>query len=90
AYYPSLESPQLKEIYLGTLGFEENQIKDNCRYYITIDDQSNLRIHEGEVPYWISDQPEVLKEKDGCVLRVKRSPIEEENNDEQNPFSGVH
>ncbi|AOW98778.1 hypothetical protein BJP34_04310 [Moorena producens PAL-8-15-08-1] len=90
AYYPSLESPQLKEIYLGTLGFDKNQIQDNCRYYITIDDQSNLRIHEGEVPYWISDQPEVLKEKDGCVLRVKRSPIEEENNDEQNPFSGVH
>lgn len=90
AYYPSLANPILKPIPLGVLGFEENKIKENFRYYLTIDEQGVLRLHEGEVPYWTSDNPELLKEQEGYVLRIKPNPIQEENSDEQNPFSGTH
>ena len=90
AYYPSLAQPELKPIYLGELTPPDGKTKENYLYYVTLDDQGLLRIHEGEVPYWTSDNPEVLKDREGCVFRVQPEPLREKDDDKRNPFSGIH
>jgi hypothetical protein len=90
ACYPSLDNPILPPILLGILGAKEDKLKENYLYYVTIDDQGTLRLHEGEVPYWMCDKPQDLEDKEGCVFRANPSPIYERDNDERNPFCGLH
>jgi hypothetical protein len=90
AYYPSRAQAEHKPIYLGELAPPGGKTKENYLYYITLDDQGLLRIHEGEVPYWTSDNPQVLKDREGCVFRVKPDPLREKDDDKRNPFSGIH
>jgi hypothetical protein len=80
------------EIFIGELSSPKNQIKDNYPYYVSIDDQGCLRIHEGEVPYWRSKEKEVLMNKAGCVFQVDYDLYSQtkQNNEIRNPFSGKH
>ncbi len=90
AYYPSLDNPIFPAILLGVLGAKEDKIKEDFLYYVTIDDQGTLRLHEGEAPYWMCEKPEDLKDKEGCVFRANPSSMNEGDNDERNPFCGLH
>ena len=89
ACYPSLGDRQIKPVLLGELGPEIDKTKDNYRYYVTIDSQGVLVLHEGIVPYWMSTE-DVLKNQVGCVVEVKPTPIWNKDDDERNPFSGMH
>jgi hypothetical protein len=89
AIYPSMKE-QKYVIPIGELAPSEDDRKENCPYYATIDEQGFLRIHEGEVPYWTSEDQEVLKNKAGCVVLINPAPKGQKDDYEHNPFCGIH
>ncbi len=60
-----------------------------CRYYVTLDFKGTLRVHPFEVSYWISDNPEFLKQE-GCVFRDSLQPQSTNVEAERDPFCGMH
>jgi hypothetical protein len=60
-----------------------------CQYHVTLDNKGILRMHAGEVPYWISDNQEWLKQEE-CVCRAELELQPNEINKERDPFWGIH
>lgn len=75
---------------LGDFSEPTNETEYPCLYCISLDENGILRFHSGEVPYWNSDQKEVLKNKAGCVYQadLERQPPKPEK--DRDPFTGIH
>lgn len=73
---------------------EIDRPQDNAvyrRYYrMTLDREGVLRIHPGEVPFWESADPAVLKDTEGCVYRRQLEQKSREPDAERDPFTGRH
>lgn len=60
-----------------------------CQYRATIDDQGIIRIHPGEIPYLVSDDPQCLRTL-GTVYITKLELQKNDLDEHRDPFSGKH
>jgi hypothetical protein len=60
------------------------------RCWLSLDEDGMLRLHAGAVPYWESEQPDVLTAQPGRVWRTRLEQKPDEADEERNPFSGRH
>lgn len=92
ACYPSIAESQVR-IPIGQLNYNENNTNNNFQYFVTIDENGIIRIHEGKVPYWSSTEAKVLKTLEGCVFQIDTKQIltkKKDDDDDRNPFCGKH
>ncbi|MDZ7966422.1 MAG: molecular chaperone [Nostoc sp. DedSLP03] len=68
---------------------DPNNSEEAIRYYASLDSEGILRIHAGKLPYWISDEPECLREE-GCVYQQPLRLTHENENEKRDPFCGLH
>ncbi|MDB9373404.1 molecular chaperone [Nodularia sphaerocarpa] len=78
-----------KWIRIGALSKPDISTDYPCKYCVTLDNRGILRMHAGEVPYWISTSQECLKQA-GCVYRAELELQPNEVDKERDPFCGIH
>ena len=60
------------------------------KYQASLDQDGRLRLHCGEMRYWESAEETVLRDRPGCVLRKPLAPLDQDADEDRNPFSGGH
>jgi hypothetical protein len=60
------------------------------RYHLSLDDRGILRVHLGELPYWLTEDLNDWKDKPGRVLRQDLELVEPPARETRDPFCGVH
>lgn len=88
-YQTDAQTNTKKWIRIGALSKPEITTDYPCQYHVTLDDKGILRMHAGEVPYWISTNEECLKQE-GCVFRAELELQPNEVDKERDPFCGIH
>lgn len=66
----------------------EKAFERDC--FATVDQEGQLRLHAGSVPYWTTSEVNFFKEHDGCVLVDELEQIEPEPDHDREPFNGEH
>jgi hypothetical protein len=59
-------------------------------YQVSLDDQGQLRIHFGRVPYWMTEDPRVWREEPGRILVHELDPVSAAPPPGRDPFDGTH
>ncbi|NER38776.1 MAG: molecular chaperone [Oscillatoria sp. SIO1A7] len=76
---------------IGELGRPGGKTEFPCQYRASLDDKGILRIHAGEVPYWMrSGNPEEVFKQEGCVFQTELELQKNDMDEKRNPFSGKH
>ncbi|MFN6502400.1 MAG: molecular chaperone [Nostoc sp. DedQUE01] len=88
-YQIDAETQTKKWIRIGALSKPDITTDYPCQYRVTLDNQGILRMHAGEVPYWISTNQECLKQE-GCVYLAELELQPNEVDKERDPFCGIH
>ncbi|ABA24001.1 conserved hypothetical protein [Trichormus variabilis ATCC 29413] len=78
-----------KWIRIGALRKPDVSTDYPCQYRVTLDNRGILRIHAGDVPYWISTSAECLQQE-GCVYCAELDLQPNEVDKERDPFCGIH
>ncbi|MBD2667457.1 hypothetical protein B6N60_01703 [Richelia sinica FACHB-800] len=78
-----------KWIRIGALSKPDVHTDYPCKYHVTLDNQGILRMHAGEVPYWIGKNQDSLQQE-GCVYRAELELQPNEVDKERDPFCGIH
>ncbi|MFH7026717.1 MAG: molecular chaperone [Heteroscytonema crispum UTEX LB 1556] len=88
-YQTDSQTNAKKWIRIGALSKPDVVTDYPCQYRVTLDNKGILRMHAGEVPYWISTNKECLKQE-GCVFRAELELQPNEVDKERDPFCGIH
>lgn len=75
---------------LGRFSRPGNRPVFRRRYRLTLDQNSVLRVHCGEIPFWESPDPFCLVNQPGRVYRRALEPTKRETDEDRNPFTGKH
>jgi hypothetical protein len=77
---------------IGELSQPGDETKYRRPYYVSLDQNGNLRVHAGEVPFWETRVAADLKKADskGRVFVTELNPPDAEVDTQLDPFSGVH
>ncbi len=76
-------------VYIGELARPNFHSEFPCEYFAILDEHGELRIYAGQVPYWVTDDEEGLKQ-DGCVFFTELEMQPSEIDKERDPFCGIH
>jgi hypothetical protein len=60
------------------------------RYFASVDERGDLRVHAGEVPYWPAESLVDVQERSGSVLRTPMLSTGKDYDASRDPFSGRH
>jgi len=74
---------------IGELSRPNVTTEYTCKYHITLDEQGILRVHAGEVPYWMSEDENCLKQE-GCVFKAELDLQPNDMDEKRDPFCGIH
>ena len=85
-----LRQPQSKEwMRIGELSRPGSETDYPCQYYVALDEEGILRLYAGEVPYWISHNPNCLQQE-GSVFQTEPELQPQDDDKKRDPFSGLH
>ncbi|MEM9275519.1 MAG: molecular chaperone [Cyanobacteria bacterium P01_F01_bin.143] len=76
-------------ILIGQLSKPDDDSGLPCKYHATLDEAGDLRIHAGEVPYYIHTNSECLKEEGWVYVTTPQLQLNELEKS-RDPFSGEH
>jgi hypothetical protein len=60
------------------------------RYYATVDEQGDLRVHAGEVPFWPAASLAEVQDRPGSVYHAPMVSTADDYEPERDPFNGRH
>jgi molecular chaperone DnaK (HSP70) len=60
------------------------------RYHASVDEQGNLRVHAGEVPYWAATSLADVQDRPGSVYHADMVSTSDDYEPERDPFNGSH
>jgi hypothetical protein len=60
------------------------------RHHLSLDENGVLRVHMGELPYWMTEEVDDWKDRPGRVLRHDLELVEPPARENRDPFCGVH
>jgi hypothetical protein len=75
---------------IGALSPPPRESQLNIRYYASVDEHGNLRLHDGAVPYWPAASLEDVEARPGAVYRTPMYPTDKDYNPARDPYNGRH
>ena len=60
------------------------------RYFATVDERGELRVHAGQVPYWPADSLADVEARPGSVCRVQMESTYRDYDPDRDPYNGQH
>jgi hypothetical protein len=75
---------------LGELAPPATDSSSRVRYYPTLDENGNLRVHACSVPFWQAESLREVQDLPGSVLRMVMEVPPEEADPAKDPFNGTH
>jgi len=60
------------------------------RYYASVDEQGNLRVHVGELPFWRAASLAEVQDRPGSVYHARMVSTFDDYEPERDPFNGRH
>jgi hypothetical protein len=75
---------------LGELTPPATDSSSRVRYYPTLDEKGNLRVHACSVPFWPAESLSEVQDRPGSVLRIVMDVPPEGADSAKDPFNGTH
>jgi hypothetical protein len=75
---------------LGELTPPATDSSSRVRYYPTLDEMGNLRVHACSVPFWLAESLSEVQDLPGSVLRMVMEVPPEGEDPAKDPFNGTH
>jgi hypothetical protein len=75
---------------IGQLGPPGRTGQLEVRFFASVDERGDLRLHAGDVPYWPADSLTDVQQRAGSVLRQRMKSEARDYEASRDPFSGRH